>query len=102
MVQASWQIFDTSSANTLIVVDVVSQKVIWAAGGELDGPNDGTVVRTVNGGQDWKIVTPPGGAPHMFRDVEAFDADYAIMLACDTGNDRNNHQFKTFADVPHR
>jgi photosystem II stability/assembly factor-like uncharacterized protein len=92
--QPSWQTFDTGSPNTLIVVDVVSKKVIWAAGGGLDGPNDGTVVRTVNGGQDWRIVTPPDGAPHMFRDVEAFDADHAIVLACDTGNDRPNHSFK--------
>src|SRR5215217_1181060 len=59
MLQPSWQIFNTGSPNTLIVVDVVSKKVIWAAGGGLDGPNDGTVVRTVNGGQYWKIVTPP-------------------------------------------
>jgi len=89
MVQASWQTFATGSPNTLIVVDVVDPMVIWVAGGGFDAPNNGTVVRTVNGGQTWQNVTAPDGTAHVFRDVEAVDANHAVVLASDTGNDGN-------------
>ena len=57
-----WQIFNTGSPNTLTTVDVVNPKVIWAVGGGFAGAvNDGTVLRTLNGGQTWENVTPPDG-----------------------------------------
>jgi photosystem II stability/assembly factor-like uncharacterized protein len=80
----------TGSPNTLIFVHVVDPMVIWAAGGGFAGAvNDGTVVRTVDGGQTWQNVTPPGGTAHAIRDVEARDANHAVMLVCDTGIDGN-------------
>lgn len=90
MVEAAWQTFNTGTTNTLIVVDVVDQMVIWAAGGGFAGAvNDGTVVRTVDGGQTWQNVTPPDATAHVIRDVEAIDANHAVVLASDTGNDGN-------------
>ena len=81
----SWQISPTGSPNTLIVVDVVNPMVIWAAGGGFAGArNDGTVVRTVNGGDTWDIVTPPDATDHVLRDIEAFDEDNALLLASTT------------------
>jgi photosystem II stability/assembly factor-like uncharacterized protein len=47
----------------------------------------------VNGGQGWQNVTPPDGTPHVFRDVEAFNPNHAVVLASDTGNDGSG-QFK--------
>src|SRR5215212_8911349 len=88
MPQPSWQTFPTGSPNTLIVVDVVNPMVIWAAGGGFnDAVNDGTVVRTEDGGHTWEIVTPPDGTPHVFRDVEAFNPNHAVVLASETGID---------------
>ena len=65
MPQPSWQTFPTGSPNTLIVVDVVNPMVIWAE----------------DGGHTWEIVTPPDGTPHVFRDVEAFNPNHAVVLA---------------------
>ena len=83
MAPPSWQIFATGSPHTLIVVDVVSPMVVWADGGGLDpaDTNNGSVVRTVDGGERWQIITPPDGAAHAFRDIEAFDRDHAMVLA---------------------
>jgi len=82
----SWQFTPTATTNTLIVVDVVDQGVVWAAGGGfLGATNDGTVVRTVDGGQTWQNVTPPDGVSRSFRDVEAFDQDRALVLAAGEG-----------------
>jgi photosystem II stability/assembly factor-like uncharacterized protein len=83
----SWRFTPTATTNTLIVVDVVDRAVVWAAGGGFGGAtNDGTVVRTVDGGRTWQNVTPPDGAPQTFRDVEAFDRNHALVLAAGEGD----------------
>jgi photosystem II stability/assembly factor-like uncharacterized protein len=88
MAQPSWQIYQTGTSNTLIAVDLVSPKVVWAVGGGFNGAtNDGTVVRTVNGGETWENVTPPGGTTQIIRDVKAFDTRHAVVLASSTLND---------------
>jgi hypothetical protein len=81
----SWQIFNTGSPNTLTTVDVVNPQVIWAVGGGF-AANDGTVVLTLDGGQTWENVTPPDGTTQVFREVEAFDANHAVVLATSTDN----------------
>jgi photosystem II stability/assembly factor-like uncharacterized protein len=85
---ASWQTFATGSPNTLIVVDVVNPMVVWATGGGFAGAaNDGTVVRTADGGDSWQDITPPDGTAQVFRDIDAFDPNHAVVLASVTGND---------------
>ena len=37
----------------------------------------GTVLRTVDGGDTWQSVGPPGTSTLQFRDIEAFDAQNA-------------------------
>jgi photosystem II stability/assembly factor-like uncharacterized protein len=82
----SWRFTPTATTNTLIVVDVVDRAVVWAAGGGFGhATNDGTVVRTVDGGRSWQNVTPPDGVPQTFRDVEAFGRNRALVLASGTG-----------------
>jgi photosystem II stability/assembly factor-like uncharacterized protein len=88
MAHPSWQIFATGTPNTLIVVDVVNKKVVWAAGGGFNRAiNDGTIVRTRDGGQTWRNITPPDGTTQAFRDVEAFNPKRAVVLASFTDND---------------
>lgn len=80
----SWRFTPTATTNRLVIADVVSRSVIWAVGGgETPGVKDGSVVRSVDGGRSWQDVTPPGGDAEVFRDVEAFDRDHAVVLAID-------------------
>jgi photosystem II stability/assembly factor-like uncharacterized protein len=83
MGQPSWQIVETGSPHTLIVVNVLRPDVVWAAGGgfDPDNTNNGSVVRTVNGGETWQIITPPNGTARAFRDVEARYPNRAVALA---------------------
>ena len=82
----SWRFTPTATNNTLGVVRVVNRSVVWAVGGAIaGGTNDGTVVRTVDGGHSWRNVTPPDGAAQIFRDVEAFDRNTALVLAIGEG-----------------
>jgi photosystem II stability/assembly factor-like uncharacterized protein len=39
------------------------------------------VLRTTDGGRSWRTVSPPGTEALQFRDIEAFDADHAVILS---------------------
>jgi photosystem II stability/assembly factor-like uncharacterized protein len=77
----SWQLTPTGSTARLRGLSVVSASVVWASGSQ------GTVLRTVNGGSSWQNVGPPGTADLQFRDIEAFDADNAVILSIGPGPD---------------
>jgi photosystem II stability/assembly factor-like uncharacterized protein len=62
-------------------VSAISANTAWTSG------SAGTVLRTVNGGQTWQQVSPPGTATLQFRDIEAFDADHAVILSIGNGTD---------------
>ncbi|MFF3466779.1 WD40/YVTN/BNR-like repeat-containing protein [Streptomyces sp. NPDC001984] len=57
----------------------VDRHTAWLAG------TAGTVLRTTDGGASWRNVSPPGAADLQFRDVEAFDARRAVVLAIGEG-----------------
>ncbi|MFD9791001.1 WD40/YVTN/BNR-like repeat-containing protein [Streptomyces sp. NPDC059070] len=57
----------------------VSRNTAWVAGSK------GTVLRTSDGGRSWRDVSPPGAGGLEFRDVEAFDARRAVVLAIGEG-----------------
>jgi photosystem II stability/assembly factor-like uncharacterized protein len=61
-------------------VDVVNSNTVWAVG---EAP--GVVVRTVDGGQSWQVVTPPDAADLAFHGVQAFDREHAVVLAVGFG-----------------
>src|SRR5689334_5547680 len=56
-------------------LSVVSDKIIWVSG------SGGTVGRSTNGGKDWQWIVLPGYEHSDFRDIEAFDATEAVILA---------------------
>ena len=68
-------------------LSVVSEKVVWASG------TGGTVVKTIDGGKTWKVMTVPGAEKLDFRDIEAFDANTAYILSI--GNGDSSRIYKT-------
>src|SRR5205823_5525913 len=60
-------------------LSVVNAKVIWASG------TGGTVIRTIDGGKTWKVMTVPGAEKLDFRDIEAFDTNTAYVLSIGSG-----------------
>lgn len=75
----SWQETPTGSTARLRGLSAVSASVAWTSG-------LGTVLRTVDAGATWQNVSPPGTAGLLFRDVEAFDARNAVILAIGPGD----------------
>ncbi len=59
-------------------LSVVTDKIIWAAG------SNGAVARSIDAGKTWKWITVKGFEKSEFRDIEAFDANTAIIMAIDS------------------
>ena len=68
-------------------LSVVNERVVWASG------TGGTVIRTVDGGKTWNVMTVPGAEKLDFRDIEAFDANTAYILSI--GNGESSRIYKT-------
>jgi len=77
----SWELTPTGSTARLRGLSAVSAEVAWASG------SLGTVLRTVDGGATWQSVGPPGTSTLQFRDIEAFDAQRAVILSIGEGTD---------------
>jgi photosystem II stability/assembly factor-like uncharacterized protein len=77
----AWQLTPTGSDARLRGLSAVSDQIAWASG------SGGTVLRTVDGGQSWQRVSPPGTNALQFRDIEAFGADDAVILSIGVGGD---------------
>lgn len=58
-------------------LSVVNDMVIWASGSK------GTVGKSTDGGKTWKWVIVKGFEQRDFRDIEAFDAASAVIIAVD-------------------
>src|SRR5690242_7546924 len=58
-------------------LSVVNDNIIWASG------SNGQVAKSINGGKSFEWITVKGYEQRDFRDIEAFDASTAVILAVD-------------------
>ncbi|MEU3978942.1 oxidoreductase [Streptomyces sp. NPDC026672] len=76
-----WQLQDSGTPEVRYRgLAAVDRRTAWLAG------TGGTVLRTTDGGAHWRNVSPPGASGLEFRDVEAFDARRAVVLAIGEGD----------------
>jgi photosystem II stability/assembly factor-like uncharacterized protein len=78
-VRAQWVAQESGTKVRLRGVSAVSRRVAWASGAA------GTFARTTDGGRTWRAAQVPGAAELDFRDVDAFGADTAYLLAIGEG-----------------
>ncbi len=86
--RAEWQIQKSGSHANLRGVHAVTAGVAWASG------NDGTVLRTEDGGYVWQRCSVPAGAEKLdFRGIWGWDANTALVMASGPGNE--SRMYKT-------
>lgn len=73
--QPSISILDSGRKTSLRGLSVVDNNIFWASG------SNGTVARSVDGGKTIEWLTVTGYETRDFRDIEAFDANTAIIMA---------------------
>lgn len=74
-----WELKESGTAARFRGLAAVDRDTAWLAG------SGGTVLRTTDGGAHWRNVSPPGAGDLEFRDVQAFDARRAVVLAIGEG-----------------
>jgi len=84
---AQWIKQNVNTTASFRGLSVVNEKIVWASG------TAGTVIRTIDGGKTWNVITVPGAEKLDFRDIEAFDADTAYILSI--GNGESSRIYKT-------
>ncbi len=67
-------LLDSTSTISLRGLSVVSNNVIWVSGSK------GTIGKSVDGGLTWNYFSIPGLGNADFRDIEAFDANSAVVM----------------------
>ena len=77
--RAQWVAQASGTSVRLRGVSAVNSRVAWASGA------GGTYARTTDGGRTWQAGQVPGAAELDFRDVDAFDAETAYLLAIGEG-----------------
>ncbi|GAA4234702.1 oxidoreductase [Actinomadura meridiana] len=76
----AWRLTPTGTDARFRGLAAVSRNTAWLAG------SGGTVLRTTDAGRTWQDVAPPDTAGLEFRDIEAFDARRAVVLAIGEGD----------------
>ena len=69
------EVVTAGTPTSLRGLSVVNDNIAWVSG------SNGTVGRTTNGGKNWKWFTVKGFEKRDFRDIEAFDAITAVIIA---------------------
>src|SRR5687767_6284824 len=72
------EIIETGVKTSLRGLSVVNDNVVWVSG------SNGMVGKSSNGGKNWKWITVKGFEKADFRDIEAFDANTALIMAIAT------------------
>jgi photosystem II stability/assembly factor-like uncharacterized protein len=77
---AQWQPQSSGTTASLRGLSAISDRVAWASG------TRGTVVRTIDGGATWQVLTVPRADSLDFRDIEAFDHRRAFVMSIGNGS----------------
>ncbi|MEO8679093.1 MAG: oxidoreductase [Vicinamibacterales bacterium] len=92
--RAVWQHQPSGVTTSLRGLSAVSSRVVWASGA------DGTLLRTIDGGAHWTVLTPPARGEKLdFRDIDAVSERVAYALSI--GNGATSRIYKTIDGGAH-
>jgi len=72
---AQWERVDVATTASLRGLSVPSKDIVWASGSK------GTVIRTIDGGKTWSVITVVGAEKLDFRGIVAFNNNIAFIMS---------------------
>lgn len=72
------ELLSSGSKSSFRGLSVVDDKVVWVSG------SNGTVAKSLNGGDTWQLIKVSGFEKTDFRDIEAFNEKTAIIMGIDS------------------
>ena len=78
-IHLDWQAQNSGITSSFRGISVVNAEVAWVSGSK------GMYARTIDGGKTWRPDSVAGASSLDFRDVEAFDANMAILMSAGNG-----------------
>ena len=83
-----WELQTSHTDASFRGISAIDENICWVSG------SNGTLLKTENGGQDWKKLNTPEGADSLdFRDIEAFSSKKAIAMSAGPG--KHSRLYKT-------
>jgi photosystem II stability/assembly factor-like uncharacterized protein len=67
----------------------ITADAVWASG------TQGTVIRTIDNGKTWSVMTVPGAEKLDFRGIHAFDANTAVIMSSGPAQDGQARIYRT-------
>jgi photosystem II stability/assembly factor-like uncharacterized protein len=86
---AQWEKVAVPTTASLRGLSVVNEKVVWASG------SAGTVIKTVDGGKNWAVMTVPGAESLDLRGIRAFDDKTAVIISSGPAEKGQAHIYRT-------
>jgi photosystem II stability/assembly factor-like uncharacterized protein len=86
---AQWTRVPVPTTASLRGLSVVSATTIWASGTE------GTVIRSIDAGKNWSVMTIPGAETLDFRGIHAFDDKTALIMSSGPGEKGQARIYRT-------
>jgi photosystem II stability/assembly factor-like uncharacterized protein len=74
-VSAQWKKQNSNTDASFRSIHAISDKIVWASGSK------GTILKTIDGGQNWQVIQIKGAESLDFRDIQAFDVNSAIAMS---------------------
>lgn len=85
----SWTRLNVPTTASFRGLSIISDSVVWASG------TDGTVIRTVDGGNNWSVIKVRGAQQLDFRGIQAFDANTAVVISSGPAEKGQAHIYRT-------
>ena len=68
-----------NTSSLLIGLSIIDETKVWASG------TNGTVIRSLDGGNSWDVFVHPTADTLQFRDIHAFNKDNALVMSIGSG-----------------
>jgi photosystem II stability/assembly factor-like uncharacterized protein len=89
LIAQQWEKQSVNTDASFRSISVVNDKIVWAGG------TKGTVIKTIDSGKNWQVITVPGAETLDFRDIYAVNDKVAYLMSAGEAEKGQARIYKT-------